>query len=180
MLTETQRFFKMWYFFFVVIFTMFVSLTPVLERNWMNLTIWLADTEHAGCKQDRGCTCTVFLFGGHSSCILQLLAFIRQKARMNPPANSHERKKTKKQKAFWKGENPRGHAAMAQNAMYSIFIFIYIYIIYTKQHWHPNKCQTPHSTQSQNKDRPTFFIFFLNKKKLFFCSFLCKSATQLK
>lgn len=105
----------------------------------------------------RGCTCTIILFRGHSSCILQLLAFHKAKARMNGPASWH-----RKQKAFGEGRDPQA-CSNGSECNVQHFIFIYIYIIYTEQQWDPNKCQTSHSTQLQNKDRPTFF----NKKKYF-------------
>lgn len=53
------------------------------------------------------------------------VGFHKAKARMNPPANSH-----RKQKALGRVGTHR-HAAMAQNAMYSIlYLYIYLYNIY--------------------------------------------------
>lgn len=65
-------------------------------------------------------------------------------------------------KAFGEGKDPQA-CSNGSECNVQHFIFIYIYIIYTKQQWDPNKCQTSHSTQLQNKDRPTF----LNKKNYF-------------
>lgn len=174
MLTETQRFFKMWYFFFFLRFSHFVSLTPVLERVWMNLTIWLADTEHAGCKQDRGCTCTVFLFGGHSSCILQLLAFIRQKARMNPPANSHERKKPRNKKHFGR---VRTHGGMQRwlRMQCTAFLYLYIFISYIQNNIDTQTNARHLILHSHRTKTDQLFLFFsLIKKNSFFVLFSVK------
>lgn len=69
-----------------------------------------------------------FLFPGHSSCISQLLAFHKAKARMDPPANSHRRTES-----VWGGWEPTGMQRWLRMQCTAIYIYIYIYRIYTKQ-----------------------------------------------
>lgn len=55
------------------------------------------------------------------------VGFHKAKARMNRPANGH-----RKQKAFGEGRNPQA-CSNGSECNVQRFIFIYIYIIYTKQ-----------------------------------------------
>lgn len=133
----------------------------------------LTATWFVASKKDTGCTCTVIFISRPQLLHITTVGFHKAKARMNPPANWH-----KKQKAFGEGGNPQA-CSNGSECNVQQFIFIYIFISYIQKHqWDPNECQTSHSTQLQNKDGPTFF-FFVHKKN-YFCSFLCKSATQLK
>lgn len=125
---------------------------------------------HAASKRDRRCTCTIILFRGHSSCILQLLAFIRQKQEW-----IHQLIHTENRKRLGRVGTHR-HAAMAQNAMYSIlYLYIYLYNIY-KTTVRPKQMPDT-SFYTITEQRQTNFFF---NKKNYFCSFLCKSATELK
>lgn len=101
-----------------------------------------------------------FLFPGHSSCILQLLAFIRQKQEW-----IHQLNHTEEQKAFGEGGNPQA-CSDGSECNVQQFIFIYIFIEYIQNNSETQtKRQTSHSTQIRNKDRPTFFS--LLKKNIF-------------
>lgn len=105
-----------------------------------------------------------FLFPGHSSCISQLLAFHKAKARMDPPAKSHRRTES-----VWGGWEPTGMQRWLRMQCTAIYIYIYIYRIYTKQQRDPN--ETPDiSFYTNTERRRTNFFFFLNKKK-YFCFF---------
>lgn len=96
-----------------------------------------------------------FLFPGHSSCILQLLAFIRQKQKWN-----HQLIHTEEQKAFGEGGNPQA-CSDGSECNVQQFIFIYIFIEYIQNNSETQtKRQTSHSTQIRNEDGPTFFFVF--------------------
>lgn len=113
-----------------------------------------------------------FLFPGHSSCILQLLAFIRQKQEW-----IHQLIHTEEQKAFGEGGNPQA-CSDGSECNVQQFIFIYIFIEYIQNNSETQNKTPDISFYTNTKRRRTNF-FFLNKKNSF-CSFLCKSATQSK
>lgn len=128
---------------------------------------WQVASEH-----DEGCTCTVILFPGHSSCILQLLAFIRQKQEW-----IHQLIHTENRKRLGRVGTHR-HAAMAQNAMYSnLYLYIYLYNIY--KNTSETQTNARHLILHSYRTKTDQLFFFLIKK-IIFALFLCKSATQLK
>lgn len=123
---------------------------------------------------DRGCTCTVIFISRPQLLHITTVGFHKAKARMNPPANSHRRTES-----VWRGWEPTGMQRWLRMQCTAIYIYIYIYRIYTKQQWDPNKTPDISFYTNTEQRRTNFFFFFLNKKNSF-CSFLCKSATQSK
>lgn len=79
-------------------------------------------------KHDRGCTCTVIFISRPQLLHITTVGFHKAKARMNPPANSHRRTES-----VWGGWEPTGMQRWLRMQCTAIYIYIYIYRIYTKQ-----------------------------------------------
>lgn len=104
--------------------------------------------------RDRGCTCTVIFISRPQLLHITTVGVHKAKARMNPPANSHRRTES-----VWGGWEPTGMQRWLRMQCTAIYIYIYIYRIYTKQQWDPNK--TPDiSFYTNTERRRTNFFFF--------------------
>lgn len=77
---------------------------------------------------DRSCTCTVIFISRPQLLHITTVGFHKAKARMNPPANSHRRTES-----VWGGWEPTGMQRWLRMQCTAIYIYIYIYRIYTKQ-----------------------------------------------
>lgn len=94
----------------------------------------------------------------------------KAKAKMEPPANSHRRTES-----VWGGWEPTGMQRWLRMQCTAIYIYIYIYRIYTKQQWDPNKTPDTSFYTNTEQRRTNFFFFLISLiKKILFALFFVK------